>query len=165
MKYITTVGPQTYEIEIRSDTEVLVNGKLLQLDFQAVAEQSGYSLLLDGQSYEAYLYPTDQGIQVFTRGRQYLVSVEGERERRLRETAGASPIHSGEIHLRSPMPGLIIGVPVAEGQTVAAGEPLIILESMKMQNELKAPREGLVSRLRVKAGDRVEQNQPLLTLA
>jgi biotin carboxyl carrier protein len=165
MKYITTVGGQTFEIEIKSDTEVLLNGEPVLFDFQAVAEESGYSLLLNGESFEGYLYPSDQGIQVFIRGRQFQVTVEDERERRLRESASVGQVASGEIHLKSPMPGLIVGVPVEEGQAVAAGETLVILESMKMQNELKAPRGGTVSRVRVKAGERVEQNQPLLSLA
>jgi biotin carboxyl carrier protein len=54
---------------------------------------------------------------------------------------------------------------VKDGQTVKKGEVLVVLESMKMQNELKAPRAGVVTRLRVKAGDSVEQHQTMLTLA
>ena len=164
MKYIATIEGRDYEIEINSETEVTLDGERLTLDFHAVAENSGYSLLVNGQSYEAYLYPTEAGSQVLMRGRSYLVQVVDERQRRLQESAGPPPLTAGEFHLKAPMPGLVIGVPVEEGQRVAAGQNLIILESMKMQNELKAPREGVVSRLRVRAGDRVEQNQPMLTL-
>jgi biotin carboxyl carrier protein len=164
MKYIATIEGREFEIEINSDTEVVVNGDRLTLDLQAIAEQSGYSLLLEGHSYEAYLYPTEEGTQVLMRGHLYLVRVEDERQRRLRESAGPPPLEAGEFHLKSPMPGLVVGVPVEEGQTVNAGQNLIILESMKMQNELKSPRQGVVTRVRVRAGDRVEQNQPMLTL-
>ena len=62
------------------------------------------------------------------------------------------------------MPGLIVAVPVSEGQAVRKGDILVILESMKMQNELKSPREATIGRVRVKAGDNVDQNQVLLTL-
>jgi biotin carboxyl carrier protein len=62
------------------------------------------------------------------------------------------------------MPGLVIGVAVVDGQAVQKGDVLVVLESMKMQNELKAPRSGQVTRLRVKPGDRVEQQEILLTL-
>jgi biotin carboxyl carrier protein len=62
------------------------------------------------------------------------------------------------------MPGLIVAVPVVEGQAVVKGQDLVILESMKMQNELKAPRDGTIGRVRVRAGDSVEQNQVLITL-
>jgi biotin carboxyl carrier protein len=71
----------------------------------------------------------------------------------------------GEYTLKAPMPGLVVSVPVLEGQTVQRGDNLIILESMKMQNELKAPREGTIGRIRIKVGDSVDQNQSLLTLA
>jgi biotin carboxyl carrier protein len=63
------------------------------------------------------------------------------------------------------MPGLIVAIPVEEGQEVKKGQVLVILESMKMQNELKSPREGTVTRLRVKAGDRVEQKATLLSVS
>jgi biotin carboxyl carrier protein len=62
------------------------------------------------------------------------------------------------------MPGLVISVPVIEGQMVEKGQTLVILESMKMQNELRAPYPGKVMRLRVKAGESVEQKQILLNL-
>ena len=85
--------------------------------------------------------------------------------RRLRESSGGEVIQSGDIHVKAPMPGLVVSIPVAEGQDVVSGENLIILESMKMQNELKAPRDGVISRLRVKSGDNVESNQVLLILS
>ena len=62
------------------------------------------------------------------------------------------------------MPGLIVTVPVSEGQTVDQGDVLLILESMKMQNELKSPRSGKVSRVRVKPGDSMEQRDTLLSV-
>ncbi len=63
------------------------------------------------------------------------------------------------------MPGLVVAVPVTQGEQVQKGQNLVILESMKMQNEIKAPREGTVSRVRVKSGDNVDQHQVLLTLS
>jgi biotin carboxyl carrier protein len=62
------------------------------------------------------------------------------------------------------MPGMIVAVPVTERQEVQKGEVLLILESMKMQNELKSPRQGWVTHLRVKPGDSVEQHQTLLSV-
>lgn len=165
MKYIATIGDKSFEIEILSNGEIILNGEQLTADFQSVADQPIYSLLLDGQSYEASIHPTDSGIQVLLRGQLIDVRVEDERQRRLRESSGSQVIQSGDIHLKAPMPGLVVTVPVEEGQDVASGDNLIILESMKMQNELKAPRAGVISRLRVKTGDNVEQNQVLLILS
>lgn len=165
MKYIATIGEQSFEIEIHSGGEVLVDGEVLSADFQSVANQPVYSLLLNGQSYEASINPTDSGVQVLLRGQLLDVHVEDERQRRLRESSGGQVIQSGDIHLKAPMPGLVVAIPVEEGQEVSGGDNLIILESMKMQNELKAPRDGVISRLRVKAGDNVENNQVLLILS
>ena len=62
------------------------------------------------------------------------------------------------------MPGLVVAIPVAEGQEIKKGQVILILESMKMQNELKAPRDGTIGRIRVKAGESVEQRQTLLSV-
>jgi acetyl/propionyl-CoA carboxylase alpha subunit len=165
MKYVATIGEQSFEIEIISESEILLDGQLLSADFQSVADQPVYSLLLDGQSYEASIDITDHAIQVLLRGQLIDVQVEDERQRRLRQSSGGQVIQSGDIHLKAPMPGLVVDILVEEGQEVASGENVIILESMKMQNELKAPRAGVISRLRVKPGDNVDQNQVLLILS
>jgi biotin carboxyl carrier protein len=62
------------------------------------------------------------------------------------------------------MPGLVVAVLIEEGQEVKKGQVMLILESMKMQNELKAPRDGVMGRVRVKAGESVEQRQTLLSV-
>ena len=97
-------------------------------------------------------------------GSQYVLQVEDERERRLRLSLGGGPPENVDYHLRAPMPGLIVAVPVTEGQVISKGDVLIILESMKMQNELKSPRSGKVARLRVKPGDSVEHRDALLSV-
>lgn len=164
MKYYTTIGEQEYLIEILDEHHVLVDGKAYEVDFVEISDQPVYSLLLDGNSYEAYVYPTDTTWQVLLHGRLYPAMVEDERQRRLRAAAGSQVQQSGEFYLKSPMPGLVIAVPVTEGQPVKKGDVLIVLESMKMQNELKSPRDGVAARLRVSAGDRVEQHQTLLSV-
>ena len=62
------------------------------------------------------------------------------------------------------MPGLVVSIPVSEGQAISTGDVLVILESMKMQNELSSPRDGTVTRLRVKPGDSVERRETILTV-
>jgi biotin carboxyl carrier protein len=168
MKYVTTVNDKTYTIEINDERRVIVDGVEYAVDFESVSGQPVYTLLIDGRSYEAYIYESEdrQAWQVLLRGDLHTARVEDEREKRLRAAAGAMvSAASGEFHLKAPMPGLIVAVPVAEGQPVQKGDNLVILESMKMQNELKCPREGRVTRVKVKPGDSVEQNQILVTVA
>jgi len=165
MKYITTVGDQEFEIEIVDEHHVSLNGTLYEVDFDSVSGQPVVSLLVDGKSYEAYVYEDPQALQVLLHGRMFPVIVEDEREKRLRAASGSRIAERGDYHLQAPMPGLVIAIPVGEGQEVNKGDVLVVLESMKMQNELKSPRSGVISRLRVKPGDSVDQRQTLLIVS
>lgn len=164
MKYITTVEDKQYLVEIIDEKHVSVDGKIYNVDFESVSGQPVFSLIVDGKSHEAYVQEGDENWQVLMRGRLYPVKVEDEREKRLRAAGGAGVAETGEFHLKAPMPGLVVSVPVTEGQEVKKGQVLLILESMKMQNELKAPRDGKISRIRVKPGESVEQKQALLSV-
>ncbi len=164
MKYITSIDDQEYTIEILDEHHVLINGEQHTIDLESVGGQPIYSLLVGGRSFEVHVYPAESGYQVLVHGNLYLARVEDERERRLRAAlAGAAP-ENREFHLKAPMPGLVVAVPVNEGAAVEKGDVLLILESMKMQNELKSPRAGKVARVRVKTGDSVEQKQTLLSV-
>jgi len=164
MKYITTVEDRQFLVEIIDDKHISVDGKVYEVDFESVSGQPVYSLIVDGRSHESYVAPGDHDWQVLLRGRLYPVTVEDEREKRLRSAAGGGVAETGEFHLRAPMPGLIVTILVGEGQAIKKGQVLLILESMKMQNELKSPRDGVIGRVRVKAGETVEQKQTLLSV-
>lgn len=164
MKYIATVDNKEFLVEIVDERHITVNGKTYQIDFESVSGQPVYSLIADGKSHESYVARGDDTWQVLLRGRLYPVTVEDEREKRLRAAAGGGVAETGEYHLKAPMPGLVVAVPVKEGQDVQKGQVLLILESMKMQNELKSPRDGKVHRVKVKAGESVEQKQTLLSV-
>lgn len=164
MKYITSIGEREYIIEILDDGMITINAEALRVDFQEIGAGRVYSLLIEGRSVEAYIYPAQHGWQVLLNGRIYPARVEDEREHRLRSSIGDERQEGGEIALKAPMPGLVVAVQVSDGQNVDKGEVLIVLESMKMQNELKAPRGGQVTRIRVSSGDRVEQHDTLLIL-
>jgi biotin carboxyl carrier protein len=164
MRYIATIGEREYLIEIIDEHTLLVNGVRYHIDFESVSEQPVYSLLLDGQSFESYVYEGDEALQVLLHGAHYQAIVEDEREKRLRSTSRSGIAEHAEFHLRAPMPGLVVAIPVSEGQLINKGDVLVVLESMKMQNELKSPRAGTVSRMRVKIGDSVELKQTLLSV-
>ena len=164
MKYITTVGDKEYLVEILDERHISINGKIYQVDFESVSGQPVYSLIVDGKSHESYVQQGDDNWQVLLRGRLYPVTVEDEREKRLRAAAGSGVAESGEFHLKAPMPGLVVAVPVEEGQDVKKGQVILILESMKMQNELKSPRDGTMGRIRVRVGESVEQKQTMLSV-
>jgi biotin carboxyl carrier protein len=164
MKYMTSTGDESFEIEINGENDLLVNGQRMLIDFRSVVGQSVYSLIVNGKSYEALVQPTEEGLEVLLHGQLFQVSIEDERQRRLRQSTGSTTVRRGEFHLKAPMPGLIVTVHVREGQEIKTGDRMIVLESMKMQNEISSPTDGTVRTLRIKPGDNVDQNQVLLTL-
>ncbi len=164
MKYITTINEQEYFVEILDENHIRINDEDLDIDFQYVQGQPVFSLIVDGTSYEAYVYEDEGEWQVLMRGDFYQVVVEDEREKRLLAASGGRVADRGEFHLKSPMPGLVIAVPVSEGQKIQKGDVLVILESMKMQNELRSPTDGIVTRIRIQEGDSVEQRQTMLSV-
>lgn len=164
MKYIATIGDKEFTVDVLDKRHVSIGDQIMDVDFENISGQPVYSLVIDGKSYEAYVYEGENEWQVLLQGQQYPVKVEDEREKRLRAAAGGTVSETAEFHLRAPMPGLVVAVTVEADQQVAKGQVLIILESMKMQNELKSPRAGKVTRIRVKPGETVEQRQTLLTV-
>jgi len=164
MKYITTINGEEFLVEVIDEKHVSLNGEVFEIDFQSVLGQPVYSLLMGGKSYEAYVSQDDDIWEVLLLGDLYNATVEDEREKRLKAAAGGGVMATGEFHLKAPMPGLIVKVPVKEGQEVKKGDVLVILESMKMQNELRSPKDGKVARIKVTTGSNVEQKQTLLSV-
>jgi biotin carboxyl carrier protein len=164
MKYITTVKDREYVIEIDHDDEITVNGEKFTIDFQQLSEGGLLSLLLNHRSLEGVVEERDEGWEVLLKGELYPVQVQDERAYRLSKARGTAVTVTGEVTIKSPMPGLIIAVVAGEGTAVKKGDKIIILESMKMENELRSPRDGVVSRVHTKAGASVEKGQMLVTI-
>ena len=164
MKYVTTIDGKEFLVEIIDDRHVSVDGKVFEIDFESIEKQPVFSLIVNGKSYEAYVYHGEEDLEILVKGRLYHADVEDERERRLRAASGGQIAQTGPFHLKAPMPGLVVAVPVEDGQEVKEGDVLLILESMKMQNELKSPRDGVVKGIQVSSGDSVEQRQKMLSV-
>ena len=162
--YYAMVNGEEFQVEILSDSEVAINGKSYKIDFESLKLGSSCSLLIDGSSYEPSAYQENGGWEILVKGRRFSVQVEDEIERKLRLAAGSSPAIQGQVIIQSPMPGLVIDIPVQEGEEVSEGQVLVILESMKMQNELTAPRDGVVARVQAEVNDNVERKETLLIL-
>jgi biotin carboxyl carrier protein len=165
MIYISEVDGLEFAVEILDEHHVRFGGDILDVDLAAVSGEPLYSLIVNGESFEGYVYPDEDRWQVLLLGQFYQVRVEDEREKRLRMATKGEIRPGAEFILRAPMPGLVVSVNVNEGQMVETGQTLVILESMKMQNELRAPYAGKVARVRIKAGESVEQKQIMLNLA
>lgn len=160
MKYLTIINNQQFEIEIQADGRLTVNGHLHEVDFLAIG-QSRYSIIKDLRSLELVIEDTeDGGYDILLGGRRYIGQVLDERALLMANRKGNTKANSGEVH--SPMPGLIVLVTVQLGDLVTEGQTVVILESMKMQNELKAPRAGVVEQVHTVQGKTVEKGALLL---
>jgi biotin carboxyl carrier protein len=162
--YFAEVEGIEYRIEILSETKVVINGTSHDIDYQTLKKNASCSLLVDGKSFEPSTFQENGGWEILLKGRRFNVLVEDERERQLRLAGGQSSLQEGHFILKSPMPGLVIDIPIQEGDQVKKGDVLVILESMKMQNELTAPRDGKITHIQVIVNDNVERKQTLLIL-
>lgn len=165
MKYITTIDGTDYEVELLPNQKVSVNGQEFAVNFEEVGRHLVYTLLVDGRSFEAHVSEDDDILKVLIQGTLYSAEVVDEREKRLREAGGEIASPNGDYILFAPMPGLVVKLPVRVGDQVAAGDVLVILESMKMQNELKSPQAGTVSEIFVEEGASVEKRDEMMVIA
>jgi acetyl/propionyl-CoA carboxylase alpha subunit len=165
MIYIAKVNEQEYIIEIGQDNQIVVNGQTYDIDFRQMPRSGVTSLLLNHHSLEAVVDEGDGRWDVLIHGELYPVEVQDERSHRLAKARGSFAPPDGEVSVASPMPGIIIAVPVGEGDVVHKGDKVVILESMKMENELRAPRDGIVTQVKVEAGSGVEKGQVLVVIS
>ncbi|MEX1240022.1 MAG: biotin/lipoyl-containing protein [Cyclobacteriaceae bacterium] len=161
--YSVHVNDQVFEI-VMSDNEFLVNGKPIRWDVTTIRD--GYfHILLDQKSYRAEVVETNMETKRFIfkiNGRHYPV-VSKDKFDLLLEKMGMNANAGARVnHVRAPMPGLIIQLKVKDGDVVKAGDTLLILEAMKMENIIKAPGDATVRSVKVRMGEGVEKNQVLI---
>jgi biotin carboxyl carrier protein len=165
MKYIATVKNQEYTIEIDADRGILIDDKPYAIDFRRLPSGGVTSLLMNNRSIAAVVEERRDHWEVLIEGELYSVQVQDERAYRLSRMRTSGVSVDGEAIVASPMPGIIIAVPVAVGDVVEFGQKLVILESMKMENELRAPCAGVVTHVHVSPGASVEKDQPLVGIS
>jgi biotin carboxyl carrier protein len=161
MKYVAIINDEQYEVEIQKDGSILLNGEPREVDFLPLGE-SLYSVITEHSSLEVVIDESDGLYSVMLGGRLYEGQVLDERALMMAQRRGGLTVGSGEVH--SPMPGLIVKIPVEEGQAVSHGDTVIILESMKMQNEIKSPLDGVVTKVLAQSGQTVDKNALLIVI-
>jgi len=165
VKYFVTIGPQTIEVEVDGD-RVLVAGEAVDVHLAPLAGTPLYHLLLGGESWTVAAQPLEEDGRwaMGAVGERVEVAVQDEPTRAAAALAVKGPEVAGGAIVHAPMPGLVVRIEVAEGQQVDAGAGLVVVEAMKMENELRAPRAGVVQTVHVAAGQPVEKGMPLVTL-
>jgi biotin carboxyl carrier protein len=119
-----------------------------------------YSILIDGRSYDARVERTAAGMVAAVAGQRFEIAVRDQRRWSPKSATGTQ----GVATLTSPMPGKVVRVLVAAGDAVEAGQGILVVEAMKMQNELKAPHSGHVTSLTAREGVTVVAGEALATI-
>jgi biotin carboxyl carrier protein len=170
VRYYVTLDPDPGAKPILVDVTELpsgalrasIDGKPVDLDVVAVGQQ--LSVRVDGQVVDLTIEGTPPDVGAVASGHRSYVRVESERMRSA-EQAKKGTTTGGDKLVRSPMPGRVVKVLMAPGDEVQAGQGLLVLEAMKMENEVRARAAGKVAAVHVTAGVAVEGNAKLVTLA
>ena len=143
---------------------IYLNNQLLTLDISQ-NETKLYNIIESNKSYNAEVIKADyenKRFKIRVNGHNFNVSIKDKNDELLEKLGMQKSAVFNLKEVKAPMPGLIIDIKVKEGMPVKAGEPLMILEAMKMENIIKSPAEGTVKLIKVKKGDSVEKNQILI---
>ncbi len=170
MIYYTKTGEQELKLDITTSpdghtTVKMPDGTEFHTDFDAIEGDDLFSLLVNHLSHEVYVkQDEDETYTIILDGQIYNVEVETERQHRFATLAHSGRNETGDVTIKAPMPGLVTIVSVNLGDTVEHSQRLLVLEAMKMENEIRAPRAGTVKAINVQRGQTVEQNKVLLVL-
>jgi biotin carboxyl carrier protein len=157
--YKVSVGNREYVVDVAGD-QVSVDGKLIQASLTPLNDGGLVLLRNENRARELHVLPCSGGYAVMVNGRHLVAQVEknnGRPKKRVEQGAQGT--------IKAPMPGMVIDVLVKEGQQVDSGEPLLILESMKMQMQVRSPFSGLVSKVAVCSRAQVEKGMLLVQMA
>ena len=162
--YEMVVGGQQVPVSLElfgDRVKVKLAGKVIEVNVARMA-QNVFSLILDGCSYNVVVKPELEGFQVFVNGKVFQVALNDPRKQKSFSSRRMDEIGSMEVSV--PMPGKVVKVLVSEGDSVQKGQGLVVVEAMKMQNEVRAPRGGEVKQINVSDGETVNAGEPLVVV-
>ncbi|MFZ1972832.1 MAG: biotin/lipoyl-containing protein [Candidatus Acidiferrales bacterium] len=159
MKLEVQIDRKTHRIELIEGRDVsswFADGHALEADGKEVSP-GVYSILVQGESFEVRVERIGAELRATTQGRDYKVAIRDPREWK-KNRAGAAEAE-GRQQVLAPMPGKVVRVLVAAGDEVQAGQGLMVVEAMKMQNEIRAPKSGKIESLSVIEGQTVNSGE------
>ncbi|MEZ5360389.1 MAG: biotin/lipoyl-containing protein [Candidatus Zixiibacteriota bacterium] len=165
-KVLVTGAEKSWEFVMREDDGQLYitsDGTESPVDLIRLGPNR-YSLIINGHSHEIGVDGSFDGYRIFNGARSSQFLVEDFELARIKKKAGISDSVK-QLNITAPMPGLIVKINCAEGDAVAKNQPLLVMEAMKMENDIKSPIEGKIKSISVSEGDGVEKGQVLVEFA
>jgi biotin carboxyl carrier protein len=162
MLYHVTIGEHTFRVELEGDAVRVDGVAVAAAELVTLPGTDVRHLLVDGRSATIIARRADGSWRLQVDGWPVDADVVDERTRAIRAMTRGTGTAQGPKPVRAPMPGLILRVEVEPGSEVRSGQGVVIMEAMKMENELKAEGDGVVARILVKAGQTVEKGTPLV---
>lgn len=166
MAFIAKLGEQSYTVEIeetgKSVYRLSVDGNEFLVDGKKTG-RTNYSLIVDNRSFEIEVDNSGDEYRVLVDGRTYRIHLVDERRMRVGNVQAGTDLR-GRQSISVPMPGKIVAILVAEGDSVEKGQGLVIVEAMKMENEVRSPIAGAVKEIKVKTGETVDGGAVLLVV-
>ena len=166
MSYVVSDGVRDWPVRVEPSDDgssvVVVGERSFKVD-AARSGPSAFSFIVDGRAWDAVVTRRDGFHHVRVGGRSYVLEVLDERQRLLRDQRAAQAAE-GPAEISASMPGRVVEVLVAEGDEVEEGQGIVVLEAMKMENELKAPKAGCVAKVCVAQGEATEAGQTLVVI-
>jgi biotin carboxyl carrier protein len=168
LTYIVELGGRTLEVEVqRADgkTWAVIQGKKILVDLHRASECGLYTVEIENRRRRVVLIKEGAHYKALWVGKELSVALEPVSIHQLRRhLKSATAGKSGKEVIESHMPGLIVKINVESGQSVRKGDGLLVIEAMKMENEIRAPQDGIIEKIIVKEGQEVKGGQPLCVL-
>ncbi len=164
MKYFVTIAGRTIEVELHA-AGVRIDGREVAAEMRELPGSQLRHLLVDGSSLPFVATQSEAGVwDLHVEGARHRAEVVDERTRAIRAMTGQSTAQKGPAPIKAPMPGLVTRIEVAAGDTVRAGQGVVVIEAMKMENELRADADGIVEQVLVAPGQAVEKGTVLVQM-
>jgi len=161
--YQAKVNGKKFDV-VPTDNQFTINGEAFQWDLSKISE-GNFHIIHHNKSYRAEVVKTDVAAKTFTlkiNNKLQTVEVKDKFDLLLEKMGMTSGASSKVNNIKAPMPGLVIDMKVKTGDTVKAGDALLILEAMKMENIIKSPGDATIKNVKAKKGDSVEKGQVLI---
>ena len=157
-----------YNFSVKTENKTIsVDNEIIKLDHIDLNENTSH-VLYQNKSYlieVVELNKEEKTVIIKVNRNIYTLSIEDQYDQLLKQLGMDSLAVSKILQIKAPMPGLVLSVLVADGDEVKKGDNLLVLEAMKMENMIKSPTDGVIKKIEIKQGNKVEKNQLLISFS